>query len=195
MKKSDKKRRFIEKLCVDKRIQVPNWNSVDETYQFVYTKLNIRPWHLSSGSEIKIRLKCPECSKIREINFYKCMKDNFTGLCSSCSRIAYHKEKGHFIKSEHTPQEIEEHLLKNHWYTSSTWLNKRIKILERDNYTCKKCGSKEHLHVHHIYPRRIFKSLELVDDNLITLCGSCHQSYHAVYNIYPPHEFNKWLGG
>lgn len=56
------------------------------------------------------------------------------------------------------------------------WQKVRLKILERDNFTCTYCGGDEEtLHVHHkIYlPNR--KPWEYEDDCLTTLCKDCHQ--------------------
>lgn len=58
-------------------------------------------------------------------------------------------------------------------------LRKRKKYLEwkkqikkRDDFSCKKCGSKEKLEIHHIKPFRIVKDYAL--ENGITLCQPCH---------------------
>lgn len=52
------------------------------------------------------------------------------------------------------------------------------KILERDNYTCQKCGvrlrEKEVMEVHHIKPVSKYPSLVLDIENGITLCKNCH---------------------
>jgi len=52
------------------------------------------------------------------------------------------------------------------------------KILERDNYTCQKCGvrfrEKEAMEVHHIKPVSKHPSLVLDIENGITLCKNCH---------------------
>lgn len=50
----------------------------------------------------------------------------------------------------------------------------RKKILERDNYTCQKCGSKEKLQVHHIKSRKKYPELIMNEQNCITLCIVCH---------------------
>jgi len=50
-------------------------------------------------------------------------------------------------------------------------------VLERDGWRCQRCGSLVNLQVHHINPRS-----RLGDDaeqNLITLCGSCHRLMHS----------------
>jgi len=45
-------------------------------------------------------------------------------------------------------------------------------ILKRDNYSCRKCKSKEHLQAHHVIKRSKIR-LDL-DWNLITVCYRCH---------------------
>lgn len=59
--------------------------------------------------------------------------------------------------------------------------NKRLKrkIRERDSYTCQKCGISESetyrkLDVHH----KDFNKYNTSDDNLITLCHTCHGFFH-----------------
>jgi 5-methylcytosine-specific restriction endonuclease McrA len=56
----------------------------------------------------------------------------------------------------------------------------REMVLERDNYTCRKCGSKDKpLHCHHIEPVAI-NPIESADiDNCITLCEDCHREAHS----------------
>jgi 5-methylcytosine-specific restriction endonuclease McrA len=50
------------------------------------------------------------------------------------------------------------------------------KILDRDGWRCQQCGSSMNLQVHHMTHRG-----QLGDDaeeNLITLCSTCHQLVH-----------------
>src|SRR5690348_8466363 len=51
------------------------------------------------------------------------------------------------------------------------------KVLERDGWRCKKCGSLENLQVHH----RIKRSQQGDDSlgNLVTLCAFCHMEEHG----------------
>lgn len=86
--------------------------------------------------------------------------------------------------------QFDTHLLKNpslisekikHWgYLKGfnySWSSRREAILNRDGYTCQKCGKKHtRLEVHHI----IFKSQGGSNDetNLITLCEDCHRGVH-----------------
>jgi len=52
----------------------------------------------------------------------------------------------------------------------------RQKILERDGWRCQACGSMQNLQVHH----QRFRSHSGADteENLITLCGTCHGAAH-----------------
>lgn len=63
----------------------------------------------------------------------------------------------------------------------------REKIFERDGWKCQICGQGSVLHLAHVTPVRAFlragrdlNAMERAyrDDNLITLCGTCHKSQH-----------------
>ena len=48
----------------------------------------------------------------------------------------------------------------------------RWEVWERDNFTCKGCGSRRNLEIDHIYPESKGGTLDL--NNLQTLCKSCN---------------------
>jgi len=52
------------------------------------------------------------------------------------------------------------------------WKTISLKILARDGFKCRRCGSREHLTIHHIVPRKRGGKTE--PRNLITLCKKCH---------------------
>lgn len=59
---------------------------------------------------------------------------------------------------------------------SPLWQKKRLKILERDDFTCQYCGCKEkELQVHHRIYHKGAKPWEYDDSELITLCSRCHE--------------------
>ena len=72
------------------------------------------------------------------------------------------------------------------FYKSKAWLTKRSKILRRDEYLCQECKrygkSVSATTVHHIIPLiwcLIFnKALALASNNLVSLCGKCHDRMH-----------------
>ena len=62
----------------------------------------------------------------------------------------------------------------------------RKNVLERDDFTCQCCGSKEHLHVHHIYNFSDNFNVRYDVDNGVVLCDKCHDmkikgSFHHMY--------------
>lgn len=53
----------------------------------------------------------------------------------------------------------------------------RPAILRRDGYRCRKCGSRNNLHIHHIKWRSRGGSNRA--ENLTTLCKPCHERIHG----------------
>lgn len=59
---------------------------------------------------------------------------------------------------------------------SPEYVDWRIKVFERDDYTCRECGSRGvTLHADHIKPFAYFPELRLVIENGRTLCVPCHK--------------------
>ena len=63
------------------------------------------------------------------------------------------------------------------------WRAKRLKIIARDNYSCKGCGRHQgpdvHLQVHHLHYIYGRDPWEYKDSELVTLCESCHSQEHS----------------
>ena len=68
------------------------------------------------------------------------------------------------------------------FYKSKEWKRKRKEILRRDNYECQRCkcegGFSKATTVHHIKHLDKHPELALVDSNLESLCGACHNVEH-----------------
>jgi 5-methylcytosine-specific restriction endonuclease McrA len=54
----------------------------------------------------------------------------------------------------------------------------RMQILERDSWRCQNCGSRQHLQIHHQELRS--QSGRDAEENLITLCDTCHRLSHSI---------------
>lgn len=56
------------------------------------------------------------------------------------------------------------------------WQKKRLKIMERDDFCCQRCGESElTLNVHHLsYGKNPW---DVEDSELITLCEDCHKEF------------------
>ena len=58
---------------------------------------------------------------------------------------------------------------------SPLWQRKRLEILQRDGFSCVRCGdNKENLQVHHIKYIRGKEPWEYENDCLEALCSTCH---------------------
>ncbi len=68
--------------------------------------------------------------------------------------------------------------------THPLWKAKRLEILERDGHKCAMCGGTTYLQVHH----KIYEPInpwESRNDDLITICNSCHKEWHKLNgNLY-----------
>lgn len=63
---------------------------------------------------------------------------------------------------------------------SPKWQQKRLKIMQRDNWTCRSCGDDiNELHVHH-YQYTTHNPWDELDTNLVTLCNTCHKAIHYI---------------
>lgn len=73
-----------------------------------------------------------------------------------------------------------------HYNKSSEYLSWRLRVLERDNWTCQSCGKRSHigfgksvyLEAHHIKKYTKYPELRFNLDNGITLCRECHKLIH-----------------
>ena len=80
-----------------------------------------------------------------------------------------------FVRDRDVRKNREETLLHKEW---------RIKVFQRDNYTCQHCGSKSGngykvtLNAHHILSWKEYPELRRELSNGITLCKTCHHEAH-----------------
>jgi len=68
-----------------------------------------------------------------------------------------------------------------YFYSSPEWASKRFEIMSMDCFTCMLCGETANkkngfLNVHHIIPLSVDWEQRLENNNLITLCVSCHKN-------------------
>lgn len=83
------------------------------------------------------------------------------------------------------------------FYKSKRWKRKRGVILRRDEYLCRQCKrygkTTQASTVHHINPLEVSPELALINDNLVSLCNSCHELMHDRVNDRLTHLGTEWL--
>jgi hypothetical protein len=73
------------------------------------------------------------------------------------------------------------------------WQKKRLKILERDGFTCQDCGDKDSpLHVHHVYYVKGREPWDYPQFSLRTLCEECHSLTGGTYDSENMHVIDEW---
>ena len=65
---------------------------------------------------------------------------------------------------------------------SPKWQEIRERILLRDNFECRLCGSTQHLHCHHIRGTHRFHEQDYPED-LCILCEDCHTMIHHYFRV------------
>ena len=71
------------------------------------------------------------------------------------------------------------------FYHTHKWRKKREEILKRDRHSCQVCRSRGKYTrantVHHIRHLKDEPELALTDENLVSLCASCHEDMHPEF--------------
>jgi len=117
-----------------------------------------------------------------------CEEDNlwysFDGNYSGISPAEKIRKAEEFERKQEEWEEQQKRYFLKKLYEQEYWSTIRQKVLERDNYTCQKCGAKAptKFHIHHILKRK--KGGTDHFDNLITVCPSCHPAVDG--NEYNP---------
>jgi 5-methylcytosine-specific restriction endonuclease McrA len=72
------------------------------------------------------------------------------------------------------------------------WQKKRLEIMSRDKFICKKCGdTKTQLHVHHKEYIKDTDPWDYKNSFLITVCEDCHKAINEVKKECPEIKFDK----
>ena len=91
------------------------------------------------------------------------------------------------------------------FYHSKEWKRIRMDALTRDGGMCQDCMEKfraglirkprRAVMVHHIIPRKERPDLELVMDNLRSLCARCHEEHHPERRAKPKRKTEESRAG
>ncbi len=68
----------------------------------------------------------------------------------------------------------------------------KAQVLQRDNFVCKRCGSKVNLEAHHKKSRIYFPELSLEVENGETLCELCHKLEPRTIGLFRPVKPDSW---
>jgi len=93
------------------------------------------------------------------------------------------------------PGKKRKHVDYNKYLNSHHWRNKKAKYRRNlgENFKCSKCGTAEHIHLHHTNYDRLYREKK---EDIVLLCEYCHRVVHQlVYenqeNLLTAHLSNK----
>ncbi len=135
-------------------------------------------------------------------NFCEVRSDNLkTGNSKSCgclkkeklkeNLLSFHRDRKHFVKVDHTEEEIAQYLKSRGRELDFKWLNLSKKL--RKSAKCSICGTKENLVVHHMNNYKDYPEQRYDEENLIVLCRSCHSKYHVNAIDITKKNFEVWI--
>lgn len=127
----------------------------------------------------KTKIKCVQCGKFIELSPWELKRASKIG--HFCSHTCYGKWRTDNLAGDNSPNWKGGYSMD---YGGRHWKAQRRKTLERDNFTCQKCGrkkeNKRQFDVHHIIPYDMCDNPKSANQliNLITLCRKCHDKEH-----------------
>lgn len=135
-----------------------------------------------SNNRHKLYFKC-ECGNEFKVTW----NDFYTSGKTQCGECGVKKRSGknHY---DYNPNLTEEERIRRRMVTPGE--NMRVfrrKVFKKDNYTCVVCGNRSSkgnkviLHAHHLNGYHWYKQGRFDHNNGITLCESCHNSFHERY--------------
>lgn len=126
------------------------------------------------NTDTKIKMKHNKCGHIYNVTPNNFLRGKRCPKCAIKYGVEAYNYKGTLTKDEREKKRLSlEHSL-NLW---------RKKCLERDNYTCKICGNKNNLQVHHLDGYHWCKEKRYKKSNGITLCKECHAKFHSKFGF------------
>jgi hypothetical protein len=203
----------------NKNYIIPTYYNKNNYYFMVKrgTKISVKIIDLQENSHIKVLCKCdnPKCkSKPKMIVFQSLQKPSLEYFCYNCaitskehceniSKSTLGKKRKNPFTKEHKNKIAmsrigEKNPMWNPNLTDEERMISRISsgyhkwkklVKKRDDYTCQCCGSKKHLHIHHINSFKKFENKRENINNGITLCFECHSAKNgrSIHNIYGKH--------
>ena len=140
----------------------------------------INPTSRRSGQNIMWECKC-DCGEMTLVNANSLRR----GLSKSCGclRVAENSRR----TAENHPnykaaKTDEERLLGRYGLYGENCSKWSKSVMERDNYTCRICGNYKDKHnAHHLNSWDTYPDQRFDVDNGVTLCVTCHISFHKTY--------------
>ena len=162
-----------------------------------HEKITIPVKALTHASTVRVEIECDNCHNKYTVKYHSYVRHNHDGLtyCNICSNTVLHSRENNPLWNPNKTDEERNQDRTNKEY--KLFLNK---VLYRDNYTCRCCGTKStkdnNLIVHHLDGYNWCVEKRTDDTNGITLCECCHSNFHSSYGCggNTKEQFYEWIG-
>lgn len=150
----------------------------------------VSDFNLCKSTKDGLQGHCRVCSKLKCKQYHltankQAIKTRSTAWKkANKNRVIEHRKKwdscGRKTWKQNNPEYMKEYFIKNPQKAKklgAAWeasIKLKSSILNRDNYSCQLCDSKNNLIMHHILPKNNSPELIAEEKNLIILCKSCH---------------------
>lgn len=156
------------------------------------TKIKVNVFDLRDNSHEYVDCSCDKCHKPLKMKWqtYNIYNHNGYIYCQSCACKIFNSGTNNYNWNMDLTQKDRE-LGRN--YPEYVDFIKRV--LNRDNYTCQCCGKNEvQMEVHYLDGYDWCKERRTDDTNGITLCPTCHKSFHLIYGYggNTKQQFENW---
>ena len=162
-----------------------------EFVENVYLEADIKLLSFYVAAHVKNDLECLICGYLWQANYNNFYSQNQG--CPECWRLSNRGENHSNWNHELTKEDRENSRNRSHIPGYWLWVKS---VFDRDNHTCQSCNVRGGtLNAHHIAGWSTHKSERLNVDNGVTLCETCHDSYHYDFNpsVIEHNSFYHWM--
>jgi hypothetical protein len=163
-----------------------DWNNPTEVKKYKHD------WHIKNRYRRLLQMRDYRKNNISDIRQYDLIR-YYSDPSRKQKNDEYRLEHPNYMKNWHKLHGVEDAINNyNTWkrlalifnYTiikyKGLYRGWSILVKQRDNYTCRNCGSTKRIIAHHIFPKAKYPRLSLDLDNGYTLCEDCHKLYHPL---------------
>jgi hypothetical protein len=119
-----------------------------------------------------------DCEAIKAV-MAQALRNGDSVSCGCYMREKARQPKGEKAWNYNPELTAEERIARRDIPSNDRW---RMKILERDNYTCQKCNKRGgRLIAHHLEGWNRARDMRFIVSNGVTLCRKCHFLFHRIY--------------
>ena len=154
------------------------------------TTIIVKVEDLMDGCGIPVYVSCDTCGKIYPLPWRDIHLHDGKIYCKNCSGFLRRGEKAYNWKSEKSQEERENERDYPEYHDFIR------RVMYRDNYSCKICGSNSGINVHHLDGYNWCYEKRTKDNNGVTLCEKCHNAFHSIYGRgnNTKEQFEDWIG-